>query len=83
MDPGSLALLIPIVAIAGGCAVKIAKVNAQSRARSEDPQAMARLSALEDEVTHLRQELSETQERVDFTERLLAQQKSDRLGPPS
>ena len=33
----------------------------------------ARLEALEVEVSNLRQELSETQERLDFTERLLAQ----------
>lgn len=31
------------------------------------------LEALEDEVSRLRQDLSETQERMDFTERLLAQ----------
>jgi len=36
--------------------------------------------ALEGEVTRLRQELSETQERVDFVERMLArQQEADRL----
>ena len=33
----------------------------------------ARLEALEVEVSKLRQELSETQERLDFAERLLAQ----------
>ncbi len=33
----------------------------------------ARLEALEAEVSTLRQDLSETQERLDFTERLLAQ----------
>ena len=40
------------------------------------------LDALEGEVSKLRQELSETQERMDFTERLLAQgQESRRMGP--
>jgi hypothetical protein len=33
----------------------------------------AGLEALEDEVSKMRQELSETQERLDFTERVLAQ----------
>jgi hypothetical protein len=33
----------------------------------------AGLEALEDDVSKLRQELSETQERLDFTERVLAQ----------
>ena len=40
------------------------------------------LDALEGEVGKLRQELSETQERVDFTERLLAQaSEARRVGP--
>ena len=32
-----------------------------------------RVDGLEDELTRLRQELTETQERLDFTERMLAQ----------
>ena len=41
-----------------------------------------RLEALEFEVSDLRRELSETQERLDFTERMLAQgQESRRLDP--
>lgn len=40
------------------------------------------LEALETEVSQLRQELSETQERVDFTERVLAQgPEARRVGP--
>ena len=42
----------------------------------------AGLEALEVEVTKLRQELSETQERMDFAERLLAQRpEPGRVGP--
>jgi hypothetical protein len=42
----------------------------------------ARLEALEFEVGTLRQELSETQERLDFAERLLAQgPEARRVGP--
>lgn len=41
-----------------------------------------RLDALEGELSSLRQELSETQERVDFAERLLAQAPEPRrVGP--
>jgi hypothetical protein len=41
-----------------------------------------RLEALEIEVSKLRQELSETQERLDFAERLLAQRPdARRVGP--
>jgi hypothetical protein len=42
----------------------------------------ARLEALEVEVSNLRQELSETQERLDFAERVLAQApETRRVGP--
>jgi hypothetical protein len=41
-----------------------------------------RLEILEDDVSNLRQELSETQERLDFAERLLAQRpETPRVGP--
>jgi hypothetical protein len=41
-----------------------------------------RLEALEGDVSRLRQELNETQERLDFAERLLAQgAESRRVGP--
>jgi hypothetical protein len=41
-----------------------------------------RLEALEIEVSNLRRELGEAQERLDFTERVLAQgQESRRVGP--
>lgn len=42
----------------------------------------AQLDALSGEVTRLRQELTETQERLDFAERLLAQRgETRRMGP--
>lgn len=42
----------------------------------------ARLDALEVEVTNLRQELTETQERLDFAERVLARgAEARRVGP--
>ena len=37
-----------------------------------------RMEVLEDELTRLRQELSEAQERLDFTERMLAQRAEPR-----
>jgi hypothetical protein len=79
MDAGSLALLIPIVAIVGGISVKIARIFAQTRGAPTDPGLPGRLTALEEEVGSLRHELTEAQERLDFTERLLSQQRSDRL----
>lgn len=41
-----------------------------------------RLEVLEDELTRLRQELNETQERLDFTERMLAQRPDPRRVEP-
>lgn len=80
MDPGNLAILIPITAIVGAFAVKIAKIMTQNR--MTDPQHAARLTSLEEDVGHLRQELSEAQERIDFAERMLSQQRTERLDPP-
>jgi len=49
---------------------------------SELPTGLEALEALEAEVSKLRQELSETQERLDFVERLLAQgPETRRVGP--
>jgi len=47
-----------------------------------ESEGQARLEVLEVEMSNLRQELSETQERLDFAERLLAQgPESRRVGP--
>ena len=46
------------------------------------PAALEALEALEAEVSKLRQELSDTQERLDFAERVLAQgPEARRMGP--
>jgi hypothetical protein len=65
-------------------AVKIAKIKAQAGglAGAADPEASARLEALESELGSLRQELGEVHERLDFAERLLAQHAPTRLNPP-
>ena len=80
MDPSFLAPLIPISAILAFAAVKIAKVRAGARgALPKDTEA--RLEALEQKVGGLQQELAETQERLDFTERLLSQARETRQLP--
>jgi hypothetical protein len=40
-----------------------------------DPDVVAEVAELRDQVDQLRRQLEETQERVDFTERLLSQQR--------
>jgi hypothetical protein len=83
MDPSVLAPLIPIAAILAYASVKVARIWVQARPRIQDPQTEARLAALEEEVGTLRRQLEEAHERLDFTERLLAKQHTDRLSPPA
>ncbi len=73
MDLGPL---IPIVAILVGGFLMISRGPMgrayANRMRGSDEDVQRQLAHLTDEVARLSQELSETQERVDFTERLLA-----------
>jgi len=75
MDPQfflTAVVTIIIAAIGTSGAVKIAKIIAQSRV-ARDPDTAARLQALEQEVSTLRQEMVEDHERLEFAERVLAQ----------
>jgi hypothetical protein len=45
-------------------------------------EAQAQLSELEDDVSHLREELADANERIDFAERMLVQQAEKRRDPP-
>ena len=77
MDPAVLALMIPIVAIVCGTLLKYASMRTAASRDAGGGDTLARLDALEQETAALRHELAEAHERLDFTERLLAQ------GPPS
>ena len=75
MDPQvflAAVVIILVAAIGTWGAVKIAKIMGHSRVTG-DPDTAAHLQALDQEVGTLRQEMVETQERLDFAERLLAQ----------
>jgi predicted nucleic acid-binding Zn-ribbon protein len=72
-----LAPLIPVVAIIAFAAVKIARLKA-SRSGSVAVEMPERLEALERTVQGLQQDLAETQERLDFTERVLSQAREER-----
>jgi predicted nucleic acid-binding Zn-ribbon protein len=76
MDPGVIGALIPIVAIIAVAAVKIARVVA-ARTAATPTDITPRLEALENSVQSLQQELTETQERLDFAERLLAKARDE------
>lgn len=77
MDPGSIGVFVPITAMVVWGGVKIANTFARNRVSGSDPETTGRLQTLEDEVGLLRQELAETQERLDFSERLLSQQRPE------
>ena len=77
MNPDVLLPLIPIAAIIAVAAVKIARLRA-TRPESSSTDAAARFEALERVVQDLQQELTETQERLDFAERLLGKAREER-----
>ena len=80
MDPQFLAPLIPIVAIIAFAAVKIARIRA-TRPGSLTPDVSARLEAVENVLQNVQEELTETQERLDFAERLLTKTRDEpRIG---
>ncbi|HET6798259.1 MAG TPA: hypothetical protein VFH40_13955 [Gemmatimonadales bacterium] len=77
MNPEFLAPLIPVVAIIAFAAVKIARIRAGGPgAGSAD--VVARLESLEHTVHLLQQDLTETQDRLDFAERVLSQAREER-----
>lgn len=77
------AMLIPIAAIVMGGIQKIARLHleeAKLRAGALPDGAGAELDQMRLDVEQVRHELAEVQERLDFTERLLAQRReADRL----
>jgi predicted nucleic acid-binding Zn-ribbon protein len=81
MEPAVfLAALMIFVGIPAYTVLKIARLRA-SRAQSPAADVTDRLEAVEQRVEDLQQELAETQERVDFAERLLSQAREEkRLG---
>ena len=72
-----LAALLIFVGIPAFTVIKVARLRA-SRPQASSVDVTARLEALERGVQDLRQELAETQERLDFTERLLSKAREER-----
>ena len=69
--------MVPIVAIIAFAVIKIARINAA--ARSDAPSDLTnRVEELEQGMQKVQEQLSETQERLDFAERLLAKGKEQR-----
>ena len=84
MDPQELLVIVLVFGGVGYLLVPIARALAKRIAgdvpsrRLDDETTEAMLS----ELRELRQEVTSLAERVDFTERLLARQREDRLAPP-
>ena len=72
---GMLTGIIITAAIVWGV-VQGLRAQANARARLPDPALEQEMSALRDHVDVIQQQLNEAQERIDFTERLLAQQRT-------
>lgn len=90
MDKQSIALLIPLFAltipilgIVAGSVLKLQKSKMEMlRLQSQpDPGLLNELDELRSEVHQLRGELTEVQERLDFTERLLTQKADQKQLP--
>jgi uncharacterized SAM-binding protein YcdF (DUF218 family) len=94
MDRHSIALLIPIMALAIPVfAIVFSGLNKLARAKKEAIEAQfgdtaipaleGQLEDLRSEMQDIRRELTDTQERLDFAERLLTQQREQQRLPDS
>jgi hypothetical protein len=72
---GMITGIITVSAIVWGVIHGI-RVQASAKARLPDPALAQEMSALRDHVDAMQQQLNEAQERIDFTERMLAQQRT-------
>lgn len=71
MEPGVfLVALLSVVGMAAFTVIRVAKLIT-GRSRAISPEVEERLDELEGTVQGLQRELSETQQRLDFAERLL------------
>jgi len=79
VGPGAVEL-VGLIIVVGTAALTIVKVARLwiSRPESLSADVTTRLEALERSVEHLQQEHAETQERLDFAERLLSKAREER-----
>jgi hypothetical protein len=78
LEPGVfLAALLIFVGIPAFTVIKLARLRA-ARPQSLASDVTARFEALERSVQDLQQQLAETHERLDFTERLLSKAREER-----
>ena len=68
-------MLVPIIAIIAFAGIRIARIVAAGRTGDSPSDLVSRVEELEQGLQNVQQQLSETQERLDFAERLLAKGK--------
>ena len=78
MDMDVLIPALAVVSIFAICAVTVVKMARLRASRLANPEITERLAEVESAVLRLQQELAETQERVDFAERLLSKGRDER-----
>ncbi|MEP7326058.1 MAG: hypothetical protein ABI836_08940 [Gemmatimonadota bacterium] len=80
-----LALAIPVAAIVFHGIQKVARIRLEeTRLRLQgDSGSPEEIQAIQNDVETMRRELSELQERVDFTERVLARPQAQQPLPPA
>ena len=66
-----IALSIPLVAVIANSVLKLQKLKNEGLNPAPDPALLGELDDLRHEMTQVRAELADVQERLDFTERLL------------
>ena len=71
MTTAQLVMLIPVIALATGF-VAVLRMPKRAFGHRADPELETRVDELEQALDTIRQQLIETQERLDFAERLLA-----------
>jgi hypothetical protein len=86
MSTGQLVLLlifaVPICGIIFSSLERMAQHKAKAAGGGDIAELSGRVQALEGEMDGMRQQLIETQERLDFAERLLAQGEPARVSEP-
>ena len=86
MSTGQLVLIlvfaVPICGIIFSSLEKIARYKAKAAGGPETSGLSVRMQALESEMDGMRQQLAETQERLDFAERLLARSEPAKVPEP-
>jgi hypothetical protein len=86
MSTGRLVLFlifaVPICAIIFGSLKEMARYRAKGAGGADIADLSARVQTLEGEMDSMRQPLAETQERLDFAERLLARSEPARVPEP-